>query len=94
MGIQFDYVVNGDGYYYNDGDENKRFSTNGEKCTNSNGVMSDIDMAKKITRWTRCSFEDLEHYISNNGGKQFCLYVHTKFNHHLGGPLIKSERSK
>ena len=36
-------------------------------------------MAKKVTRWTRCSREDLQNYVNKNGGKQFCIYAHTKF---------------
>ena len=87
MGIKYDYNEDDyidayDSYYYNyyyysteDDDSAKfRFAANGDKCTNTNGIMSDLKVARKITRWSTCSRDDFNAYIKQTGDSKFCLY--------------------
>ena len=65
FGIGHDYIEAGDGI---------RYADNGEDCTHTKGVMGNIETIRRVTRWSRCSLEDLEKYIQDHGGNNFCLH--------------------
>ena len=75
-----DEYYTGDDYYgsisgpsYERNKERFRYASDGKKCSNSEGVTSSLDTAKRISRWSSCSLEDLRKYIRLNGAQNFCL---------------------
>ena len=86
MGIKPDYIQDVNDYeayyddHYNKNEERIRYSQrSGVGCSHNSGVMSDLDTARRIVRWTPCSFEDFQLHIRKNGGQQnFCLYLKTR----------------
>ena len=82
MGIRSDDLNYDDRHDYDDDYGNSettaRYAENGEECSIRNGVMANLKLAKKVVRWTRCSYEDFESYIKANGDRKFCLFVQAK----------------